>query len=202
MNNKITYVIGGGAIVVLVLFLAVNAQSGSKVSKQSNTALLQPTQNPQPTVSSQNPQDIVPGLYSNPIQNASTTEGFVLSQAVVENNVDGSGKPVDDHLELSLKNTSGKDLTNFEVYYTITDTTNNKKEGYYKKLTGFVLKSGQTKSIHFNNQQGDDDFPVNKNGLYYTSSNKLLFDVEVSTPGYKIQTQQIEKAAGGAETQD
>jgi hypothetical protein len=202
MNNKLIYIIGGGVILVLIIFLVANGQSGNKIPKNTNIAQRQPTQKPQPAVSSQNPQDIVPGLYTNPIQNNSTKEGFVLSKAFVENNVDQSGKPVDDHLELSLKNTSGNDLTSFEVYYEITDTMNNKKEGYYKKLTGFVLKMGQTQSIHFDNQQGSGYFTVNKNSMYYTSTDKLQFDVMVSTPGYKIQTLQIVKAAGGAETQD
>ncbi len=149
-----------------------------------------------------NPTDIVPGLYQNPIINTATIDGFKIINSKVENNEDINKKIVDDHLELTLKNISGKDISDFEVYYTITDTVTNQKEGYYKKLDGFVLKNNEIKSIHFDNKTGDGHFTSNINSLYYKSSNKMIFDVMVSTPGYKIETVSINKDAGGAELKD
>jgi hypothetical protein len=200
-TNKLPYIIGGGILLLLVGFLLVNNKKQNKPVQTTQTANVTPSTTISDTTS-QDPQDIVPGLYKNPIQNTATQEGFVITTTAVENNTDTAGKAVSDHLELTLKNTVGKDLTDFEVYYTITDPTTNKKEGYYKKLTGFVLKSGETQTIHFDNKQGNGHFSANKNSMYYKSTNKLLFTIMLSTPGYKLQTANIEKAAGGAEQKD
>lgn len=201
MNNKLPYIIGGGILLLLVGFLFSTSQKNNHPQNTKNVLYVTP-QAIGNTTSSQDPQDIVPGLYKNQIQNTSTKEGFTIVTTTVENNTDAAGKTVGDHLELTLKNTAGKDLIDFEVYYTISDPTTNKKEGYYKKLTGFVLKNGETQQVNFDNKQGMGHFNANTNSIYYTSSNKLLFDVIVSTHGYKGQTAQVEKAAGGAETKD
>lgn len=168
------------------------------VTPQTNS---QGGSSPQITTTSQDPQDIVPGLYPNPIQNTATTEGFKIASVMVENNTDAAGTPVSDHLQLTLQNVTKTDLTNFEVYYTITDTVTNKKEGYYKKLTNYVLKAGETQTINFDNGSGDGHFTVNKHSIYYTSSDPLQFSVMVSTPGYKPETASVSKAAGGSEVQ-
>lgn len=201
MNNKLPYIIGGGILLLLVGFLFSTNQKNNNPQNTKNVLYVTPqvTGN---TVTSQDPQDVVPGLYKNQIQNTATKEGFTIVTTTVENNTDETGKTVGDHLELTLKNTAGKDLTDFEVYYTISDPTTNKKEGYYKKLADFVLKNGAVQNINFDNKQGAGHFTANTNSIYYTSSSKLLFDVMVSTPGYKVQTAQITKAAGGAETKD
>ena len=202
MNNKLPYIIGGGIVVLLVGFLVSNSQKNNQPQNTKNVLYVTPASGDTNSVTSQDPQDVVPGLYKNQIQNTATKEGFTIVATTVENNTDETGKTVGDHLELALKNTVGKDLTDFEVYYTVTDPTTNKKEGYYKKLTGFVLKNGETQHINFDNKQGQGHFTANKNSIYYTSSNKLLFDVMVSTSGFKVQTAQVTKAAGGAETKD
>ncbi len=202
MNNKLPYVIGGGILLLLIVFLFSNSQKSTQPQNTNNTSSVTPSAGSTNSATSQEPQDVVPGLYKNQIQNNATQVGFIIASTMVENNIDSAGKTVDDHLELTLKNTAGKDLTDFEVYYTITDPTTNKKEGYYKKLTGFVLKNGEAQKISFDNKQGIGHFTANKNSIYYTSNNKLLFDVQVSTPGVKIQTAQVAKAAGGAETKD
>lgn len=210
MKNKTGLIIG--AIIVLVIGILAFVYAPNKQSTQTKTQQKLPANNnaPKAVTPAQNvsntptedPQDVVAGLYKNPIQNTSTQEGFVVTNSLVENNADKTGKVVDDHLELSLKNTAGKDLTDFEVHYTITDTVTGQKEGYYKKLTGFVLKSGETRDIHFDGGTDAGHFSVNKNSLYYKSPNKMTFDVVVSTGGYKIQTVQISKDAGGAELND
>ncbi len=202
MNNKLLYIIGGGILLLLVGFLFSNSQKNNQPQNTKNVLYVTPPAGGANSATSQDPQDVVPGLYKNQIQNIATKEGFTMSAVTVENNTDATGKTVGDHLELALKNTTGRDLTDFEVYYTITDPTTNKKEGYYKKLTGFILKNGETQKVNFDNKQGDGHFTANKNSIYYTSNNKLLFDVMVSTAGVKVQTAQVAKSAGGAETKD
>lgn len=189
-------------LLLLIGFLLVNNKTQNQPAQTTQTGTTVTPQTQTGSTTSQDPQDIVPGLYKNQIQNSATQEGFIITTTAVENNTDATGKVVSDHLELTLKNTTGKDLTDFEVYYTISDTTTNKKEGYYKKLTGFVLKSRGTQTIHFDNKQGDGHFSANKNSIYYSSTNKLLFAIILSTPGYKLQTSNVEKAAGGAEQKD
>ncbi len=188
-------------ILLLVGFLFSNSQ---KNNQPQNTSVLYvtPSSGSTNSATSQDPQDVVPGLYRNQVQNTATKEGFTIVTTTVENNTDEAGKTAGDHLELTLKNIAGKSLTDFEVYYTITDPTTNKKEGYYKKLIGFVLKNGETQHVNFDNKPAVGHFTANKNSIYYTSNNELLFDVMVSTPGYKVQTAQVTKAASGAETQD
>lgn len=193
--NKKTYIIAG--IIVAILLVVIF------ISKSNSTKTNNPTQGnvSQKTVSS-DPQDIVPGLYPNPIKNISTISGLSIVSGLVENNVDKNGKTADDHLELTLKNISKKDMINFEAYYTITDLVNSKKEGYYKKLSGLTLKAGETKTIHFDNNVGENHFGLNTNGMYFTGKNKMQFDVQISTPDFKISKIVIPKDAGGAELKD
>lgn len=194
--NKNKYIIG---IVILVVVGGGILIASSSTKQKVNT--VNPVVNTTGNVSS-DPQDIVPGLYTNLIKNTSTLSGLSIESGLVENNVDSNGKTADDHLELVLKNSSTKDMGNFEAYYTITDLTTLKKEGYYKKLTGFNLKAGETKTIHFDNGTGENHFGLNKNGMYFTGQNKMQFDVQISTPEFKVATIQIAKDAGGAEQKD
>lgn len=154
------------------------------------------------TSAQSDPQDIVPGLYPDPIKNTSVVAGLSIVSGLVENNVDATGKIISDHLEVLLKNDSKQDMTNLEAYYTVTDATTSKSEGYYKKLTGFILKSGQSTAIHFDGKNEVGHFGVNKDGLYFTSKNKLQFDVAISAPGFAIAHLKIQKDAGGAELKD
>jgi hypothetical protein len=93
-------------------------------------------------------------------------------------------------------------MSNFEAYYTITDTVTNKQEGYYKKLTGLVLRSGESKIIHFDTKVAENHFGLNTNGMYFTGKNKMIFDVQISSPEFKVATLKINKDAGGAEVKD
>ncbi len=148
-------------------------------------------------------QDKNPTFTLNPIKNSSMKLGFKIVEALVENNVDPVTKKIaNDHLELTVKNISGQDLTNFEFYYSVTDSTSGKKEGYYKVLTSFVLKKGETKSIHFDNLKGDGHFSVNPNSIYYTTSAAKVFDLSLSVPGFELQGLVINKDPGGSEKAD
>jgi len=195
MTNKILYsVIGIVGIALIAGLVFVKSNGTSQPAPVTTTT--------KDAGVSSDPQDIVPGTYPNKIKNTATASGLSIVSGLVENNVDAQGKITDDHLELLLKNTSAKDMSNFEVYYTIADLTTGKSEGYYKKLTGLVLKGGESKSVHFDGKNEVDHFGVNKDGLYFTSKNKLQFDIQVSTPGFQVAHLQIFKDAGGAELKD
>lgn len=226
MNKK--YVIGGLVLVAVIvlgksLFLSkqsvntqdkvvgtvqespVNSQETNQVKDNSGDKLTTSSTSKNTVTTNTNlpdPQDIVPGLYTNQIKNTSVNAGLSIVSGLVENNENKDGKAVDDHLELAIKNSSTQDMSNFEVYYTVTDLVTLKKEGYYKKLSGFTLKAGETQAIHFDKNVGLNHYGANKDGLYFTSQNQLEFNVQVSTPEFKIATIKITKDAGGAEEAD
>jgi hypothetical protein len=144
----------------------------------------------------------------NPIINNSTQEGFQITSILVENNYDpATKKAVDDHLEITLKNIIGKDLANFLVYYTIADNATNKKEGYIVKLTNFILKNDETKTAHFDNNNSPynlltDHFGENPNSIYKTNIDAKVFEVIISTPGYNVVSEKVNKDPGGSEKAD
>lgn len=145
-------------------------------------------------------EDKDPVFAENPIKNDATQEGFTIVEALVENNVNPvTKKDADDHLEVTLKNTAGKDLSGFEVYDTILDDATQKKEGYYARLTDFVLHAGETKAFHFDSTAAPDHFLENVNSMYRTNPNAKTFDVIISVSGFEVATIQIKKDAGGAE---
>jgi hypothetical protein len=202
MKNMAKYSIIGVVGLTLLVGLVYSKQNTLPSSAEHNNVSnvnIAPGAGP---VVSTDPQDIVPGTYPDLISNTATTSGLMAPSGLVENNVDAQGRATDDHLEVLLKNTSTHEMSDFEVYYTIADLTTGISEGYYKKLTGFVLKSGESKSIHFDGKASVDHYGVNKDGLYFTSKNKLQFDIRVSTPGFQVVHLQILKDAGGAEAKD
>lgn len=202
MKNTHIYSLIGIVSIILLIGLVYSKQSNSPSSVKHSTALNATTPTRTNSALSADPQDIVPGTYPNPIINTATTSGLTISSGIVENNVDAQGKVTNDHLEITLKNTTQEDMGIFEVYYKIIDLVTAKNEGYYKKLTGFTLKAGESKSVHFDGMNEINHFGVNKDGLYFTSKNKLQFDIQVSTPGFQIAHIQILKDAGGAEVKD
>jgi hypothetical protein len=187
--------IGIGVLVLIIVGIIVYSLSTVKHTSNPVSNTITPSTNtPQPSSAS---------TLENPIKNTATTPGFTVSSAMVENNVDSiTQKPVNDHLEFTLKNTSGKDLTNFEVYYTIIDTVTFKKETYYVKLIGLTLKNNEAKTVHFDNGSGDGHFPSQNSDLYKNSPNKLLFNILVSAPGYKVESTDTSKATGTGEKSD
>ncbi|MHB8651560.1 MAG: hypothetical protein ACYC8S_00240 [Minisyncoccota bacterium] len=194
-TDKVVYSIVGIAGAALITGLVFIKSNGTPQPARVTTAT-------KDAGMPRDPEDIVPGMYANQIKNSATTSGLSIVSGLVENNVDTQGKITDDHLEVLLKNSSAQDMSNFEVYYVITDLATGKREGYYKKLSGFILKKGGSKSVHFDGKSGVDHFGVNKDGLYFTSKNKLQFDIQVSTLGFQVAHLQILKDAGGAELKD
>lgn len=140
-----------------------------------------------------------PMMAENPIQETSTTVGFSISGLQVENNVDADGADVADHLEFLVSNPGSNDLTNFEIYYTITDQTTGVVQGYYRTLPGFTVKAGDTQRIHFDNTGQPGHFSVNPNSAFYTDVNGLTLEVTLYSPGFAPQTASVNKDPGGAE---
>lgn len=108
-----------------------------------------------------------------------------------------------DHLEITMTNTGKTDLANFDIYYTITDKVDKTQESYYQTLGGLSLAAGETKTIHFDNQESETGhYYGNMNGLYGTSSNGLTFDIQLHAAGFKPMGFIVEKAKGTAEVAD
>ena len=187
-------------VVVVAGLFAYSALSGGR----STTSGIAPTTSSGTTTpSTGNAQLVLPITGGNPIVNNAVAPGFIIASAIVENNTDPVTKLiVSDHLEVALKNTGTQDITNFETYYSVKDLVSKVSDAYYTKLTGFVLKVGETKTFHFDNTSKTNHYPENKYSLYRTSKNAMQFDLMVSTPTYKPQTITIKKDKGGAEKVD
>lgn len=139
-----------------------------------------------------------PTFAENPINETSTTAlPIKIKDARVEDNATA------DHLEITVTNIGPDELKNFDIYYTVTDKVDNKKEAYYQKLDGFTIKAGETKTLHFdNNLKVAGHYPGNMNGLYGTSKNELFFDVLLHSTNYQPCSFQVKKAKGTAEVAD
>jgi hypothetical protein len=120
-----------------------------------------------------------------------------IKDARVEDNA------TEDHLEITMTNTGKTALSEFDIFYTITDKGNNAQESYYQVLSGLSLNAGETKTIHFDNQVKEaGHYYGNMNGLYGTSANGLTFDIQLHAKGYQPMKLQVEKATGTAEVAD
>ncbi len=148
-------------------------------------------------------QDKIPTMVDTQFQPSTGPVGFEITNLMVENNYDPVAKhDAPDHLEMELRNTAGKDISNLVAYYTITDSTSNQKEAYIHPLDGLTLHAGETISIHFDQAEGSNHFRANPNGLYHTSKNELRFSVTISASGYEAQSAEVKKDAGGVEVPD
>lgn len=143
-------------------------------------------------------EDKEPLKTENPIQESSTTLlNLKIKDARVEDNATA------DHLEITMTNTGNAELNNFDIYYTITDKLDKTNESYYQILKGLSIKAGETKTIHFDNQITEPNhYFGNMNGLYGTSKNGLIFDIQIHSNGFSPLTFQVEKSKGTAEVAD
>lgn len=142
--------------------------------------------------------DKKPAYAVNPIKETSKKKlAIKIKDVRVEDNATA------DHLEVTLVNTGKVNLKSFEIYFTITDKVDNKKEAYYQKLKGLSIMPGETKTIHFdNNIKQAGHYFGNMNGLYGTSRNGLTFDISLHNVGYKPLGFKAIKAKGTAEVAD
>ncbi len=173
---------------------------GDGIPDSAETVLGSDPNNPDTDGDGQNDlADQTPMQADNPITETSTTQGFAIGSILVENNVDAQGADAPDHLELSVTNTTTSAITNFDVYYTITDPATGQMQSYYRTLPGFTLNAGETKALHFDNTGQPDHYSVNPNSLYYTDMNALTVDVTLHAAGFAPQTTSVNKDPGGAE---
>jgi hypothetical protein len=143
-------------------------------------------------------------VAANPISNNATDPALTIDSVLVENNVDPStGKVVDDHLEIALTNSSGRELGGVEIFYTFSDPATSVSESYYLALpTTFTIAPGAHRIVHFDTSTAADHFPINKFSLYKTSTSALDVTVMVSAISAAPVLLTVTKDAGGAETAD
>jgi len=171
---------------------------GDGLPDNTESLLMTDPNNPDTDGDGQNDRvDTLPIFTDTLIVETSTTVGFTINSILVENNVDTNNQAVPDHLELSLTNTSGTTLTNFDIYYTISDPTAGTVEGYYRTLPDFTLNAGETKSFHIDNAGLPDHFSGNPNSLFYINQNQLVVEATLHAGGYAPQTISVNKDPGG-----
>ena len=135
---------------------------------------------------------------NNPITNTATAQTLKVDSALVENNLDATGKAASDHLEIALSNTGTTDATEIEIFYSFVDPTAAATENYYTKLPAdFTVPAGGKRIVHFDDTGAPDHFPVNKFSLYYTSTNAMDVSVIASAKGAALQKFDLKKDAGG-----
>ncbi len=194
MNN------GGKALALLAVGAAAVLAGGCGGSKTSASSTTRPASTTPAATSYPSTSTRVLPVARNPISNTAKAAGLKITKTLVENNVSpDTNKVVADHLEITLKNTSAKPLSQVAIYYKITDEKKSVSEGYYAKLDGFTIAPGATRVAHFDQTGAGDHFPVNKYSLYYTDKNALAVDVMASAPGVKPATSTVKKDAGGPE---
>jgi hypothetical protein len=187
------------ALAAIALTVAAASGCGGSGSSSASSTPAPTTTAPTNTSSSGSNAQVLP-VAKNPISNTSTAAGLTITKVLVENNVSpDTGKAVDDHLEIALKNTSTKPLDKIAIYYKITDKAKGTTEGYYTKLNGLTIDPGTTSVVHFDNTGVAYHYPVNKYSLYYTDKNALVVGVTASSPTVKVATFTVNKDAGGAE---
>lgn len=144
--------------------------------------------------------DPKPLQADNPIKETSATQGFTIDSVLAENNVDAGGAAVNDHLEITVTNTSGTDITSgWDLFYSLTDVKTGEMQGFYLPLTGFSLKAGQSSKIHVDTLGAAGHFRADPNSSFYRGQNQLSIDVTLHAAGYAPQTASVKKDAAGAE---
>ncbi len=143
-------------------------------------------------------QDQKPAFAENLITEKSTT---VLPITITDVRVEDN--ETDDHLEITMKNTGTTNLSDFDIYFTITDKLDGTQEAYYVTLTNLVVNAGESATIHFDNDLAQANHYIgNMNGLFGTSANGLTFDIQLHAAGYQPMSFKTEKATGTAEVAD
>jgi hypothetical protein len=138
-----------------------------------------------------------------PVVESTGVSDFSIKELMVENNYDPiENKAAPDHLEIILKNNGQQDISNFTVFYIITDTKTNSKESYLLSLKGFILNKGQEESVHIDISGKSGHFRANPNSIYYTTTDELEFNVTVNANGHQAEKAYVKKGAGGAEVPD
>ena len=194
MSNKKLFAMAFGVTLTAVALSACQSSGSTKARTSSVTPA------GKASASSTNGSGVTLPVTSNPIVNNSATPGLLVTYAAAENNVDPSThNPIGDQLELTLKNTSAKPLTNIEVYYEMTDIVTKAKEGYFQKLDGITIAVNKGTTIYFDGKSQLGHYPENQFSLYRSSPNEVDFKIWVSAPGVKIAQATAVKSKGTGE---
>lgn len=198
--QRLAVLVAVGAIAIGALTVAgCSSRNAATTTSGGAQTTTQSTEQGSTQTSATGSTQVLP-VAENPIVNASTKEGLQITSAMAENNVDpATNKDIGDRLQITLKNTSTETLSDLEIYYLMTDTTTQKTEGYYQKLTGFSLAPGAEGTVYFDNETGAGHYPENKFSLYRTSANEVDFSLEVSAAGYAPAVGEAVKAVGTGE---
>ena len=146
--------------------------------------------------------DKSPVNAANPIIQSGKLNGYTFTAKVEDNFDPATKKGVSDHLELEVKNTSGEDLKNLKIFYTIVDGVTAKTEAYYKPLAGLVIKKDETVAVNFDDSGTPGHFRDNPNSIYHTSQNAKVFTIQLAAEGYAPVQIELKKDKGGAEKAD
>lgn len=185
---------------IVPLLLAAAAAAALAGCSGTGAASTPPVASSSSASSPGNTTDAVLPVDKNPIVNTSTAPGLSITYAAVEDNTDpDTGAPIDDRLQLALKNDTAADLTHIEVYYTMLDATTKATENYYADLGDLTLPAGQQTTIYFDNTGEKGHYPENKFSLYRSSKNEVQFTIEVSADGVKPAEAAAIKAPGTGE---
>ncbi|AFA46959.1 hypothetical protein [Acetobacterium woodii] len=108
------------------------------------------------------------------------TETKATPFMITVKDVEIPGDDVADHLEITVVNTGTQTLTNFEIYYSITNSIDNKVENYYELLKDLSLESGETKIIYLDNQKSA---AKKWNSVSATAKNEASINLQVTAKG-------------------
>ena len=183
-----------GAAVLVATLAACSAPTAASPSASSATDAA--------TASSADSNIVLP-VDANPIANQAAHPDLAVVSAAVEDLVDPStGQAIDDRLMLTLKNNGSSDLSNLEVYYTMTDAVTGASESYYQALTGFTLAAGAEDYVYFDNKTDPGHFPENQFSLFRSSVNQVDFTIMVSADQGGIAQATTFKSEGTGEKVD
>ncbi len=158
-------------------------------------------QNPDTDGDGQNDKvDPKPLQADNPIKETSTIQGFKIDSVLAENNVAADGAAVGDHLEITVTNTSGTDITSaWDLYHSLSDAKTGEVQSFYLPLDGSSLKSGATVHVHVDTTGAAGHFRADPNSSFYKGQNQLSVSATLHAAGFAPQTSSVKKDAAGAE---
>jgi hypothetical protein len=153
-------------------------------------------------------EDPKPLEVADPIAEGGKAGGPIIVSVRVEDNIDPkTRKDVPDHLEIAIRNPSSTDIQGLRVFFTVKEDKAGATESYFRNLTGFSIKAGSTRVLHFDSKGSPDfsaateRFRANENSVLYISPNAKAVMVKIAAEGYAPSTATVQKDPG-TETPD
>lgn len=200
LNQKLATT--GVAVTIIAALAGCSAATTSSSPASTSSSAAQTTQSSTTTPAATDSTVVLP-VDVNPIVNNLTNQDLQVANAAVEDLTDPvTRQAISDRLMLTLKNNGTNTLSNFEVFYTMTDVTTGATESYYQKLDGFSLAAGAQDYVYFDNTTDPGHFPENQFSLFRSSQNQVDFTISVSSDGAAIATATATKAVGTGEKVD